>query len=444
MSNFELGTQLFLQLAVILATCRLVGWLGRRFLGQTQVVMEMVAGVLLGPSLLGVVAPQIQGWLFPQQLVVHTAAGVEAVIRHPSMSILYALAQVGLVLYMFIVGLEFDLGLLRGRVRDAALVSGAGILVPFGAAVVLALYVRGRSDLFSPAASLPLIILFLGSAVAITAFPMLARILYERGLTKTRMGTLTLAAGSIDDALAWCLLAVVLATFNKTPATAWMTIGGGVLYGLVMLLLVRPLLRLLARRFEQVGELTAEVYIATLLVVMLGAYYTDAIGIYAVFGAFIAGAAMPKGKFAIAVIERTEILTTSLLLPNFFVFSGLNTKIGLVNTADLWILSAVVVGLSILGKGVACMLAARYCGQDWNSSARVGALMNARGLMELILLNIGLEHGVVTPTLFTILVLMAVVTTLMASPIYNWLSRMPSARVADATAAAQLASRPLP
>lgn len=201
MSNFQLGIQLFLQLSVILATCRLVGWLGRRYLGQTQVVMEMVAGVLLGPSLLGWLAPDLQNFLFPKQLEIATELG-PAMVQHPNMSVLYALAQVGLVLYMFLIGMEYDVGLLRGKVKNAALVSGAGIVVPFVMAVILAPMALARGDLFTAGVDLPLVILFLGSAISITAFPMLARILFERGLTNTRMGALTLAAGSIDDALA--------------------------------------------------------------------------------------------------------------------------------------------------------------------------------------------------------------------------------------------------
>lgn len=422
MSNFQLGITLFLQLTVILATCRAVGWFGRTYLGQTQVVMEMVAGVLLGPSLLGLLAPAVQTYLFPKQLAVQTASGL-VMVQHPNMSVLYALAQVGLVLYMFLVGLDFNVQLLRGRMKNAALVSGAGILAPFLCTLVLAGPMVARGDLFAPSVSLSTVILFLGSAISITAFPMLARILFERGLTNTRMGTLTLAAGSIDDALAWCLLAVVLATFNQTPATAWLTIGGGLIYGLVMLGLARPALRVFAQRFEREGRLTPGTYTGLLIVVMLGAFYTDFIGIYAVFGAFVVGAAMPKGPFAEAVIEKTEFVTTNLLLPMFFVYSGLNTKMSLVNSLELWELATLVIGLSILGKGVACALASRLCGEPWRDAWKVGTLMNSRGLMELILLNIGLEHGVVTPTLFTILVLMAIVTTVMASPIYGWLSR---------------------
>jgi Kef-type K+ transport system membrane component KefB len=252
---------------------------------------------------------------------------------------------------------------------------------------------------------------------------MLARILFERGIAGTRLGTLTLAAGSIDDAIAWCLLALVLALFAKTPETALMTVGGGLLYGALVMTLGRKLFRGFARAFEAQGGLSVDRFTAVIIVLMVCAWITDGIGIYAVFGAFVCGAAMPKGGFADELTRRIEQVTTSLFLPMFFVYSGLNTKIGLVDTAELWLVTAVVIGISILGKGVACAVAARWSGESWRHSSIVGALMNARGLMELILLNIGLERGVITPTFFTIMVLMAIVTTGMASPIYDLLAR---------------------
>ncbi len=422
MSYLELSILLFLQLTVILATCRLVGWLGRRFLGQTQVVMEMVAGVLLGPSLFGLLAPAAQAWLFPKQMLVEVAGGGSVSVMHPSMAVLSALSQLGLVLYMFLVGLEFNTGLLRGRARSASLISGAGILVPFALGAGLAWAVYERPDLFGPRVGLFTAILYLGASLSITAFPMLARILYERGIAATRLGTVTLAAGSMDDALAWCLLAVVLATLKATPALAALTIVGGAAYVLVMLYAGRPALRGFARLHQRQGGLSVGSYTALLLVVMACAWFTDVIGIYAVFGGFVAGAVMPRGEFAREVHQRTEMVITSLLLPIFFVFSGLNTKIGLVNTRDLWALTGLVVLLAIIGKGLACALAARAGGESWRDAWTIGTLMNARGLMELIILNVGLDRGVITPTLFTIMILMAVVTTVMASPLYRWIS----------------------
>jgi K+:H+ antiporter len=425
MPSLQPAVLLLCQLSVILATCRAVGWLGRRFLGQTQVVMEMVAGVLLGPSFLGLVAPRLQAWLFPRELPVPGGVGT---VPHPSMAVLFALSQLGLVLYMFLVGLEFDVGQLRGRMKSAGSIAAAGVAVPFLFGAGLALAVRQRGDLFSAHVSGPTAALFLGAAMSITAFPMLARILHERGLAGTRMGAVALAAGSLGDAIAWCLLAVVLATVNATPVTALVTIGGGLAYGAVMALGGRPLLRHFQTRYEVEGRLTVGTYTLLVLVVLTCALLTDAFGLYTVFGAFVAGLVMPREGFAVAVAEKTQLLVTSVLLPVFFVYSGLNTRIGLVNTAELWRLTGVVVLLAVAGKGVACALAARAGGEGWREAAIIGALMNARGLMELILLAVGLEHGVITPTLFTILALMAVVTTLLTSPLFRLLSPAAAAR----------------
>ncbi len=410
MSPHDLTVKLFLQLAVILAACRVCGWLGRR-VGQTQVVSEMVTGVLLGPSLFGLLAPAAQAWLFPKTL----SAGDP----HPSMLILYALSQIGLVLYMFLIGMEFNHRLILGRVRHASLVSSAGIAVPMALGAVAALTLRGDADLFAPHVTPGAAALYLGAAMSITAFPMLARILHEKGIARTRMGTLALAAGSSDDAVAWCLLALVLSYLEGSWMIAILAIGGGALYVLVMLLLGRPLLRVLDRGVDDHGRIAPGTLVAGLLVLMLGAFVTDAVGIYAVFGAFIAGIAMPRGRFADAAIGHLEPLTTTFLLPVFFVYSGLNTQIALLDSPAIWRVAVILVTLSIVGKGVACLLAARVSGEAWRESVAIGVLMNARGLMELIILNIGLQRGVITPTLFTIMVLMAVVTTLMASPLFE-------------------------
>ncbi|HEX4993409.1 MAG TPA: cation:proton antiporter [Methylomirabilota bacterium] len=411
MSPHDLTVKLFLQLAVILAACRVCGWLGRRFLGQTQVVGEMVAGVLLGPSLFGLLVPETQAWLFPKTL---PAGG-----PHPSMLILYALSQIGLVLYMFLIGMEFNHRLMVGRVRHASLVSGVGIVVPMALAAVAALTLRGDADLFAPHVTPGAAALYLGAAMSITAFPVLARILQEKGIARTRLGTLALAAGSSNDAAAWCLLAVVLSYLEGSWTIAVLAIGGGALYVALMLLLGRPLLRVLDHGVDGRGRIAPGTLVAGLLVVMLGAFVTDVVGIYEVFGAFIAGIAMPRGRFADAAIEHLEPLTTTLLLPVFFVYSGLNTQIALLDSPAIWRVAILLITLSIVGKGVGCLLAARVSGEAWRESVAIGVLMNARGLMELIILNIGLQRGIITPTLFTIMVLMAVVTTLMASPLFE-------------------------
>jgi K+:H+ antiporter len=418
----EPTVRLFLQLTVILATCRAVGWLGRRFLGQTQVVMEMVAGVLLGPSLLGLVAPAVQSWIFPREMAVEAAGGT-VMVAHPSMAVLYALSRLGLVLYMFHVGLELDLQVLRRGIARAGVISAAGIVAPFVLGGLLALELRRRAGLFGAETSTLTAVLYLGVSMSITAFPVLARILHERGLSRTRLGTLTLSAGAIGDAVAWCLLALVLATFKASPEMALLTFGGVVVYLGVMLGWARPRLARLERGVDAGRPLSDDRMTLVLLVLMVCALVTYAIGVYAVFGAFIAGVAMPRGRFAQVVTDKIEGLTISLLLPVFFVYSGLNTKIALVNTAALWAITAAVILLASLGKGAACTLAARLTGETWRHAAIIGTLMNARGLMELIILNIGLEQGVISPTLFTIMVLMAVVTTLAASPLYSLLAR---------------------
>jgi Kef-type K+ transport system membrane component KefB len=414
MSNFDLVIQLFLQLTVILATCRIVTILGRRYLGQTDVVCEMIAGVMLGPSLLGLIAPEFQQWLFPK-LPIITAVGLK--IPNPSMSILYAISQIGLVIYMFLIGLEFNTKLLKHHIKSASLLSAAGIITPFTLGAIASFWLDHNGDFFQPQVTPWSAALYLGASMTITAFPMLARILYERGLTQTRFGTLALGAASVDDAVAWCLLAIVLASVKNSLSIAILAIGGGICYVLFAIFLAQPLLRAFTRMTKRDAGVNRQTLTLMLIILMFCAWFTDVTGIYAIFGAFVLGAVTPRGEFAQQIRQYTEFLTTSFLLPIFFVFSGLNTQIGLVNTPTLWLITLLVIAIAILGKGVACMLAAKLAGENWRESATIGALMNARGLMELIILNIGLEQGVITPTLFTIMVIMAVITTLMASPL---------------------------
>jgi Kef-type K+ transport system membrane component KefB len=413
----ELASRLFLQLVVILVACRLVGWLGRRFLGQTQVVGEMVAGVLLGPSFLGWIAPKAQAALFPREL---TVGGITA--DHPSMAILYVLSQLGLVLYMFLVGMELDLGLLRARARGAGAVSIAGILAPFLLGGALGWHLASDISLFGAGVTPGSAALYLGASMAITAFPMLARILFERGLVRTRLGTMALAAGAVDDAVAWGLLAVVLAVVRGAPWSVAYTFVGTALFVVVTWTVGRPLLARL-QGGRQIGRLDPALVTRILAPVFVAAWLTERLGIYAVFGAFVTGLAMPRGSLAELVRERLEPLAVSLFLPVFFTYSGLNTQIGLVESWPLWQLTAVVVVIAILGKGIACALVARAAGESWRDATVLGSLMNARGLMELIILDIGLAAGLITPTLFTIMVLMAIVTTVMASPLAGALLR---------------------
>jgi Kef-type K+ transport system membrane component KefB len=408
MSNFELTIRFFFQLAFILATCRVVGLIAKRF-GQPQVVGEMIAGVVMGPSLFGLLFPDAQAHIFPKA----------------SLTITYAVAQIGLVLYMFLIGVEFQVDLIRKRLRSAASVSIAGILTPFMLGSLLALMLVRNGDYFAPNVARWEAVLFMGAAMSITAFPMLARIIYERGLTGTSLGTLALAAGSMDDAAAWCILAIVLASFNSNAMIALSAIGGGVLYAVVVLTIGKRLLARLGHKVERDGVMSAQMFTFVLMLLMLGAWVTDAVGIYAVFGAFILGTAMPRGVFAREIERRLEPLTTNFLLPLFFVYSGLNTRLGLVDSLMLWSVALLILLAACFGKGIACWAAARLNGEDNREALAIGTLMNSRGLMELIILNIGLERGVITPTLFTIMVMMAIVTTLMASPVFEFVYRRP-------------------
>ena len=402
MTPFDLSVLFFLQLAVILAACRIVGIIFKR-LGKSQVVSEMITGVLLGPSLLGWVSPEFSAYLFPPE----------------SKPILFSVCQLGLVLYMFLIGVEFNVDLIKSRIRSAASVSLAGILVPFALGGLIAFYLASDTNLFSEKTTQTQAMLFMGAAMSITAFPMLARIIFEQGLTKTSIGTLTLAAGAVDDAVAWCVLAVVLASFQNDFSLAVYAIGGGITFAIVTLTIIKRLLLPLGRMVEAAGDMSQGMLICVLMLAMLGAWFTDLIQIYAVFGAFIMGTAMPRGKFASELHRMIYPLTTALLLPVFFIYSGLNTKIGLVNTPYLWALTGIILVAAIIGKGGACYAAARLSGEKHRDAMAVGTLMNARGLMELIILNIGLQRGIIEPALFTIMVLMAVITTLMTTPIFE-------------------------
>ncbi len=409
MTNLHLAVQFFLQIAVILLFCRVVGAVAARF-GQPQVVAEMIAGVLLGPSLFGLLAPEAQHWLFPWDKAQQT---------RDTQSYLYPASQLGLALYMFVVGMEFRVDILRKKLKSSIAVSVAGMAAPFILGAALAWVLFHHTELFPQKTTLTEAMLFLGASMCITAFPMLARIIHFKKLSGTTMGTVALGAGAIDDATAWCLLAVVLASFDHNFSHAVLNIGGGAAFVLVTLLIIRPLLARLARWLEQDGTLTEAGLVVGLACMALAAWFTDLIGLHAVFGAFVMGAAIPRGMMTRDLIARIQPLTVALLLPLFFTYSGLNTKIGLLNSGFLWLMCGAVLVAAILGKGVACWLAARWTGISNREALGIGTLMNARGLMELIIINIGLQRGVISEGLFASLVIMAVITTLMASPIFE-------------------------
>ncbi|MGE4182739.1 MAG: cation:proton antiporter [Limisphaerales bacterium] len=402
MSNTALAIQLFAQIAIILTACQIVGLLARR-LGQPQVVGEMITGVLLGPSLLGLFLPGLASRLFPAD----------------SMKVLFPTAQLGLAAYMFVVGLEFRMDIIRRQMTSAIAVSAAGMAAPFILGAALASYLHGSTTLFPERTGRMEAMVFLGASMCITAFPMLARIIHHKNLAGTTMGTVALGAGALDDAAAWCLLALVLGSFDGDMSQAFTNIGGGFLYVAVTLGLIRPALGRWAVIVEREGVLSDRGFGACMILLAFGAWATDALGLHAVFGAFVMGAAMPRGLVAQSLQERVEPLTVGLLLPLFFAFSGLNTEIGLLDSGKLWFIAGLVMAAAVAGKGVACWIAARATGIAHREALGIGTLMNARGLMELIIINIGLQRNIISPALFATLVLMAVITTLIASPIFE-------------------------
>ena len=405
----KLSIAFFLQMFVILATCRLVGWLGQRFLKQPQVVGEMIAGVVLGPSLLGLLAPDLQALIFPAA----------------TKGVLYVGAQLGVGLYMFLVGLGFRGDHFKANLHKAAAVSVSGMVAPFLIAIIGTPWLMTVPGLFAPTASRFDATLFMGASIAITAFPMLARIIHERGLSQTSLGTLSLSAGAIDDAAAWCVLAVVLASFGAAgKGIAITAIGGGIAFAGVMILvmphLLKPLGRWAEREAVQGKPLGHGLLAITLMLFMIAAFTADGIGLHAVFGGFLLGTVMPRGALTERVKTLLEPFTVVLLLPMFFTYSGLNTQLTMVNSPELLLVAVAVLAASSLAKFGACWAAARLSAQDNRTALGIGALMNSRGLMELIIINIGLQAGVIQPALFSMLVMMAIVTTLMASPVFEW------------------------
>ncbi|WP_420139168.1 cation:proton antiporter [Sphingomonas sp.] len=400
----DFSVHFFLQLAVIILACRVVGWLGQKLLAQPQVVGEMIAGVVLGPSLIGLIWPDLQAAIFPKE----------------TKNVLYAGAQLGVALYMFMVGLKLRLDHFQTKARSAAAVSASGVIAPFLIAAIITPFLLKVPGLFADGISQANATLFMGACIALTAFPMLARIINERGLADSGLGTLSLTAGAFDDAASWCVLAIVLATFGAGSGVAVLAIGGGVLYVGFLALFGRRLLAPLGRMVERDGEMTVSVLAITLFLFCASAFFMDAIGIHGIFGGFILGVFMPRGLFVQEMEKKVEPIAVVLLLPMFFTYSGLNTRMDMVNSPGLLLIAVGILVASILAKFGACYAAARVMGEDNRTALGIGALMNSRGLMELIIINIGLQKGIIGPTLFSMLVLMAIVTTMMASPLFEF------------------------
>jgi len=392
---------IILQIAVIIVVVRVLGF-AFKFIGQPQVIGEMAAGILLGPSLLGRLAPHVSAMVFPA----------------PSLNYLNTISQLGIVMYMFLVGLELDLNGLKGQGRAALLTSHASIVVPFASGAMLALFLYPR--LSDDRVSLTAFALFMGAAMSITAFPVLARILTDRGMLGTKLGTLAIACAAVDDVTGWCILAYITLLIRvETGATpTWITIAGSIAFVLFMVIVVRPLLQRLLALYERRGRLGDSAIAVVLLLALGSALITDRIGIHLLFGAFLAGAIMPKDPaFSRHILEKFQSLTVVLLLPLYFAYTGLRMNLQGVRGGRMWLYCGIIIAVAIGGKLVGSMIASRAAGNGWRQAAALGVLLNTRGLMELVILNIGLDLGVISPPLFAMMVLMALVTTFITTPL---------------------------
>ncbi len=392
---------LLLQVAVVLFVARALARV-MRSLGQPAVIGEIVAGIALGPSLLGLLWPEGMAWLFPAS----------------SLGGLSLVAQLGLVFFMFLVGLEFDPKLLQGRGAQSFLISQTSIIAPFALGVALAWslfpILAPEGVRFLPFA------LFLGAAMSITAFPVLARILAERGVIATRIGAFALSCAAFGDVTAWCILAFVVSVArSEGMAGAVITTALTALFIAAVLGVVRPVLRRLGPRGGQAVH--ADTVAITLLLVLVAAATTELIGIHALFGAFLLGAVMPRGAgLTEAITAKLEDFVLVVLLPLFFANNGLRTEIGSLSSVNDWLICGLIVAVACIGKLGGSVLAARVFGFSWREAGALGVLMNTRGLMELIVLNVGLDLGVISPRLFTMMVIMALVTTWITTPLLEW------------------------
>ena len=398
---------LLAQIVTIILVARIFGWMCKK-IGQPTVIGEIVAGIVLGPSLIGMYFPGFFHFLFPVE----------------SLGNLQFLSQIGLILFMFIVGMEIDIQVLKNRAHDAVVVSHASIIVPFSLGMGLAYFIYQS---FAPVGvRFTSFGLFIGIAMSITAFPVLARIVQERGIHKTRLGTVVITCAAADDITGWCILAAVIAIVKAGSfVSSLYTILLAVAYVLLMIKIVRPFLKRVGDLHSSAANLSKSIVAIFLVTLIISSWATEIIGIHALFGAFMAGAIMPSNqKFRNLFIEKIEDIALVLLLPLFFVFTGLRTEIGLLNDVYLWQVTGVIILVAVIGKFLGSALAARFVGQNWKDSLTIGALMNTRGLIELVVLNIGYDLGILTPKVFAMMVIMALVTTFMTGPaldLINWL-----------------------
>lgn len=392
--------QLILSVAIILLAARALGWIFQR-IGQPRVVGEMTAGIILGPSLFGRFFPGAFAYVFPSSCL----------------PVLTALSQLGLLLFMFVVGLEVDLERVVKQRAAVVLISNVSIVLPLalGVGLATALYPQfaGSQVSFSSFA------LFMGTAMSITAFPVLARILKERGLLGTDLGTTAISCAAIDDISAWLLLALLTAMVHASQSWHRLALTLFLLIAFVALMLfpIRRAASSLESLYRKHGA-GVELISVLILILLVASFTTERLGVHALFGAFIAGLVMPKSEPMIAeIVERIESLSLALLLPLFFALTGLRTRVDLLTGGSLWGYAAAIIATAVLGKLAGAALAAKTTGMTWTDSLALGVLMNTRGLVELVILNAGLDLGVLSPALFTMMVLMALVTTFMTTPI---------------------------
>ena len=387
------------QIITIIIVARFFGWIFKK-IGQPSVIGEIIAGIFLGPSLVGLYFPEFSAALFPPE----------------SLGNLQFLSQIGLILFMFVIGMELDLKVLKNKANEAVVISHASIVIPFALGICLSYYVYYK---FAPeGVEFLSFSLFLGIAMSITAFPVLARIVQERGIHKTKLGSIVITCAAADDITAWCILAAVIAIVKAGSfESSLYVIGLAIFYVLMMLFLVKPFFKRVGDLYSNNENMSKSVVAIFILTLIISSYLTEIIGIHALFGAFMTGVIMPDtSKFRNIFIEKVEDVALILLLPLFFVFTGLRTQIGLINDPYLWKITGFIILVAVVGKFVGSALAARFVGQNWKDSLTIGALMNTRGLMELVVLNIGYDLGVLTSEIFTMMVIMALVTTFMTGP----------------------------
>jgi Kef-type K+ transport system membrane component KefB len=398
---------LLAQILTIILVARIFGWISVR-IGQPSVIGEILAGIFLGPSVVGYFFPGFSSALFPSE----------------SLPNLQFLSQIGLILFMFVIGMELDLKVLKTKAHDAVVISHASIIFPFAMGMGLAYFIYKQ---FAPEGVQFISFgLFLGIAMSITAFPVLARIVQERGLHRTKLGTVIITCAAADDITAWCILAAVIAIVKAgSMISALYVIAMAVIYVIAMIFLVRPFLKRVGELHNSVEKLSKPIVAIFFLTLIISSYATEVIGIHALFGAFMAGAIMPENtKFRNIFIEKVEDVSLVLLLPLFFVFTGLRTQVGLLDDVNMWVISGIIFMVAVTGKFVGSSISALYVGQSLKDSLTIGALMNTRGLMELVVLNIGYDLGVLTPEIFAMMVLMALATTFMTGPsldLINWI-----------------------